>query len=51
MSSGSGEFLFAALPGRCVDLAGDVALQAADDLAFALAFAGAPLEVGLVGWW
>jgi hypothetical protein len=33
MSSGSGELLFAALPERCVDLAGDVAFQAADDLA------------------
>jgi hypothetical protein len=34
-----------------VDLAGDVALQAADDLALALALAGAALDVGMVGWW
>ena len=47
MSSGSGELRFAALPERCVDLAGDVAFEAADDLALALALAGAPLDVGL----
>src|SRR6266516_5203444 len=46
MSSGAGEFLSAGLGERCVDLAGDVAFQAADDLAFAFAFAGAPDDVG-----
>src|SRR6266508_2807126 len=47
MSSGSGEVLFAGLGERRVDLAGDVAFQAADDLALALAFAGAADDVVL----
>jgi hypothetical protein len=46
MSSGAGEFLFAGLSEHGVDLAGDVAFQAADDLSFAFAFAGAPDDVG-----
>ena len=46
MSSGSGEFLFAGLCERGVDLAGDVAFEAAHDLAFALALAGAAVDVG-----
>jgi hypothetical protein len=50
MSSGSGELLVAGLGERCVDLTGDVAFQAADDLAFAFAFAGAPFDVILGGW-
>src|SRR6266511_3346411 len=45
MSSGAGEFLFAGLSEQCVDLAGDVAFQAADDVAFALAFADASHDV------
>ncbi|SRR6266545_4377503 len=45
MSSGAGEFLFAGLSEQCVDLAGDVAFQAADDFAFALAFADASHDV------
>jgi len=44
MSSGSGEFLFAGLCERGIDLAGDVAFGAAHDLAFALALAGAAVE-------
>src|SRR6266700_6855830 len=47
MSSSSGELFLAALLECCVDLAGDVAFQAADDLAFALAFVGAPFDVVL----
>src|SRR5665647_2612729 len=46
MSSGSGEFLFAGLCERGVDLAGDVAFEAAHDFAFALALAGAAVDVG-----
>src|SRR5665647_968288 len=46
MSSGWGEFLFAGLCERGVDLAGDVAFEAAHDLAFALALAGAAVNVG-----
>ena len=43
------------LPAGCrdeaaVDLAGEVALAAADDLGFRLAFGGAPLDVGLGGF-
>src|SRR5207248_2353012 len=49
MSSGPGEFPFVVLRERCVDLAGDVPFQAADDLAFALALAGAPFDVVLGG--
>src|SRR5712692_5356306 len=45
MSSGSGEVRFVCLRERGVDLAGDVALQAADDLALGLALAGAPRDV------
>src|SRR5215212_997490 len=36
---------------RCVDLAGDVALQTADDLAFAETFDGSSLHVVPGGWW
>src|SRR6266496_1561519 len=46
MSSGSGEFLFPGLCERGVDLAADVAFEAALDLAFALALAGAAVDVG-----
>src|SRR6266516_7716894 len=49
MSSGPGEFPFVVLRERCVDLAGEVAFQAADDLAVALALAGAPFDVVLGG--
>ena len=49
MSSGPGELPFVVLRERCVDLAGEVAFQAADDLAFALALAGAPFDVVLGG--
>ena len=36
--------------GRCVDLSGDVSLEAADDLAFAEAFFGAAFDVGAGGF-
>jgi hypothetical protein len=47
MSNGSGEVRFACLLERCVDLAGDVAFEAADDLRLALALAGVPVDVVL----
>jgi hypothetical protein len=47
MSSGWSGLVFATLPERCVDLAGDMAFEAADVLALALALVGAPLDVGL----
>src|SRR6266516_2637235 len=49
MSSGSAGFWFAGLCERGVDLAGDVAFEAAHDLTFALALAGAAVDVGRGG--
>ena len=50
MSSGAGRFLFAGLGERGLDLAGDVAFQAADDLALLLPSPGRRATLALVGW-